>query len=134
MLGSRIIREKTTWLANFPIRSNCQQCRLNIWVLLSRFMIQDIDPVKDHLVVIISGPEPQRTMMENKIVRDISNYPGTAAIIRGLPEFKSIIPSTGCLRFYNHLGTDQLNEEIAKADLIICRSGYSTVMDIAKFK
>jgi uncharacterized protein (TIGR00661 family) len=100
--------------------------------LLSRFVEKNINPVKDHLVVIISGPEPQRSLFENKIVKDIGNYPGTAAIIRGLPESQSIIPSTGMLRFYNHLGSDQLNDEIAKADLIICRSGYSTVMDIAR--
>lgn len=98
---------------------------------LSRFHQQDLDPTRNHLVVILSGPEPQRTILENKVLKEIVNFPGTAAIIRGLPGFKSIIPSTDSLRFYNHMETAQLNEEIMKAGLVLCRSGYSTIMDLA---
>jgi uncharacterized protein (TIGR00661 family) len=98
---------------------------------LSRFKKLDIEEIKDHLLVILSGPEPQRTILENKIIDQIVNYPGTATIIRGLPGEKNILPSTNSIHFYNHLNTDELNKEMMRCEFIIGRSGYSTVMDIA---
>jgi len=87
--------------------------------------------IKDHLLIILSGPEPQRTILENKIVDEIANYPATATIVRGLPGEKDIIPSTNTIHFYNHLSSEELNSEAMKAEFIISRSGYSTIMDIA---
>ncbi len=98
---------------------------------LSRFKNLNIDMEKDHLLVILSGPEPQRTIFENKIIEEIVNYPGTATIVRGLPGERNIIPSTNTIHFHNHLATDDLNKEMMKAEFIIGRSGYSTIMDIA---
>src|SRR5262249_40927925 len=37
-------------------------------------------------------------------------------------------------KFYNHLSAKDLNEEIEKADWVISRSGYSTIMDLAKLE
>ncbi len=82
-------------------------------------------------MIILSGPEPQRTILENKLIDQIVTYNGTATIVRGLPEDKNIIPSTNTIHFYNHLSTQVLNDEAMKAEFVISRSGYSTVMDIA---
>jgi uncharacterized protein (TIGR00661 family) len=101
---------------------------------LSRFEKKKIDEKKNHLLFILSGPEPQRTIFENKIINEISHYNGTAVIVRGLPGSPSIIPSTGMIQFYNHLPADELNKEIAAAEYIISRSGYTTVMDLVKLK
>ena len=51
--------------------------------------------------------------------------------MRGLPGTTSMIPSTNMIRIYNHLPTDSLNEELHKATYVVCRSGYSTLMDLA---
>ena len=99
--------------------------------LLSRFKKRQCEEIKDHLLFILSGPEPQRTILESKIVNEVSHYAGTATVVRGLPSSLSIIPSTGMIRFYNHLSAEELNKEMEKADWVISRSGYSTVMDIA---
>ena len=105
---------------------------------ISRFVRKDsfgeeknIPEIKDHLLIILSGPEPQRTILENKVVDQIVNYPATATIVRGLPGEKNIIPSTNTIHFYNHLSSGELNSEAMKAEFIISRSGYSTIMDIA---
>lgn len=101
---------------------------------LSRFSSHSVSEdrgIKDHLIIILSGPEPQRTIFENKIIDQVINYPGTAIIVRGLPAEKNIIPSTNTILFYNHLSSEELNNEAMKAEFIISRSGYSTVMDIA---
>ena len=97
---------------------------------LSRFNNINIEEEKDHLLIILSGPEPQRTILENKVIGEIVNYPGTASIVRGLPGEKNIIPSTNTIHFYNHLTADVLNKEMMRAEFIIGRSGYSTIMDI----
>jgi uncharacterized protein (TIGR00661 family) len=98
---------------------------------LSRFQKKSINEMKGHLLIILSGPEPQRTILENNIIEQVVNYPGTATIVRGLPNEKNIIPSTNTIHFYTHLSSEELNNEALKAEFIISRSGYSTVMDIA---
>ena len=98
---------------------------------LSRFQIKHTDEIKNHLLIILSGPEPQRTILENKVIDQVVNYPATATIVRGLPGEKNIIPSTNTIQFYNHLPSEILNTEAMKAAYIISRSGYSTIMDIA---
>ncbi len=102
--------------------------------VLSRFEKKEEVEIKDQLLFILSGPEPQRTILENKIINEVSHYPGTATIVRGLPSAQSVIPSTGMIKFYNHLSAKKLNEEIEKADWVISRSGYSTIMDLAKMQ
>lgn len=97
---------------------------------LSRFHFTNATPQQNHLVVILSGPEPQRTILENKIIEEIAHYPFTATIIRGLPGSTNILPSTSMIKFYNHLPAAELEKEIEQAELIIARTGYSSVMDI----
>ncbi len=99
--------------------------------ILSRLKKGNSEEKKDHLFISLSGPEPQRTLLENKIIHDIGHYNGTATIVRGLPGETTMIPSTNHLRFYNHLPTGEMNEEIQRAEYVISRNGFSTVMDIA---
>ena len=98
--------------------------------ILSRLKKNKIEEQKNHLFISLSGPEPQRTLLENKIVNEISHYHGTATVVRGLPAATHLIPSTRDIIFYNHLNSEDFNKEIGKADYVISRSGYSTVMDI----
>lgn len=89
---------------------------------------------KDHLLIVLSGPEPQRSILENKIVKEIGQYNGTATVVRGLPNSVSVIPSSNMIRFYNHLLADDLNKEMQQAVYVISRCGYSTVMDLVKLQ
>ena len=98
--------------------------------ILSRLKKKNIEEKKNHLFISISGPEPQRTLFENKIIRDLTHYNGTACVVRGLPGTSALIPSTNGIRFYNHLTVEKYNEEMGMAEYVISRSGYSTVMDI----
>ena len=98
--------------------------------ILSRLKKMGTVEKKNHLFISLSGPEPQRSLLENKIIHCIGHYNGTATIVRGLPGETKIIPSTNDIRFYNHLPTGELNKEMETAEYVISRSGYSTVMDI----
>jgi uncharacterized protein (TIGR00661 family) len=88
--------------------------------------------VDSDLLVILSGPEPQRTLLEEIIINDIAHYPGRATVVRGLPGSLQLIPSTNTIKFYNHLSAAELNTEMNRAGYVISRSGYSTIMDIVK--
>ena len=101
---------------------------------LSRIEIKNIREEMNHLLIILSGPEPQRSILENKIINEIVKFLGTATIVRGLPGEASLIPSTNMIKFYNHLNAIELNKEMMKAEYIISRSGYSTIMDIVKLQ
>ena len=102
--------------------------------ILSRFQMADAHEKKDHLLIVLSGPEPQRSILEDKIIREIAHYPSTATIVRGLPGSDSIIPSTGMIKFYNHLSADELKKEMEQAEYVIGRCGYSSIMDIVKLQ
>jgi hypothetical protein len=107
---------------------------------LSRFVPKafeektDTGGIKNHLLIILSGPEPQRTILEDQVIDQIVNYQATATIVRGLPGEKNIIPSTNTICFYNHLSSGELKKEMLKAEFVIGRSGYSTVMDISALR
>lgn len=97
--------------------------------LLSRFEKKAIAEKKNHLLIILSGPEPQRTLLENMIIKEIAHYNGSAVIARGLPGDERLIPSTNMIKFYNHLPAAALNDCMQEAEYIIGRSGYSSIMD-----
>ncbi|MFT4094166.1 MAG: glycosyltransferase [Niabella sp.] len=100
---------------------------------LSRNAIQDPGMVKGHLLFIISGPEPQRTIWEEKVFAQAHGYKGTVTIVRGLPGNDGVqVLKNG--KVYNHLPAAEMNGEMSKAAYIICRSGYSSVMDINAIK
>lgn len=83
---------------------------------------------------LISGPEPQRTILEEKILNCLPKLDGKIILVRGLPSVNSavVVPSnTIC---FNHLPTNELEPMLAASDLIICRSGYTSVMELVGLK
>lgn len=84
------------------------------------------------LLILISGPENQRTWFEKNIRKALKKNPKPLSyhIVRGLPyEPKNKIPNSS-----NHLEASDLKAYINHAKYIICRSGYSTIMDLVLLK
>lgn len=101
---------------------------------LSRFKIlKDIDTIYD-LLIILSGPEPQRTIFENEILNQLNNLDGNILIIRGLPNEKTKPANFKNVIIENHLPSEELNMVLAKSKLVLCRSGYTSVMDLSILK
>jgi len=97
---------------------------------LSRFQKSD-QQKKYALAVLLSGPEPQRTILEEIIRTELKNYTEPVLLIRGLPGNKeTIVGFNPNVEIENHLNAAELNEALLAAELVICRSGYSTVMDL----
>jgi predicted glycosyltransferase len=98
---------------------------------ISRLDIQDVAEEYDALIVI-SGPEPQRTLLENRILKELPNYKGNLLLIRGLPGNAAVIAPINNTTIINHLPAQELALAFAKSKFIISRSGYTTVMDILR--
>jgi len=88
----------------------------------------------EHLLVLLSGPEPQRTILEKKLIEQLSNTSDTVVFVRGLPSSLPLLKNIGSIRFENHLDTTALSNLLSSAKAVICRSGYSSVMDLLKLK
>ncbi len=82
------------------------------------------------VVAVISGPEPQRTLLERILLEQLELIPGRHLLVQGLPQHGAE-PRTGRVEVVNHLGGADLREAMASAELIVSRSGYTTLMDLA---
>jgi uncharacterized protein (TIGR00661 family) len=99
---------------------------------LSRFKKIDTNLVADSLLIILSGPEPQRTILEKILLDQLPSYPGKVNFVRGLPRKKEKPDVNSNITVYDHLPTNELNKIICESEFVICRSGYSSIMDIVK--
>jgi UDP:flavonoid glycosyltransferase YjiC (YdhE family) len=103
--------------------------------ILSRLKKSNNKILKDSVLIILSGPEPQRTELENLLFRQMHDSPMQFVVVRGLPGLNSPVPFVGGgIKIYNHLPSAELNEIIGTSDIIIARSGYSTIMDLVNMK
>ncbi|MEI7661215.1 MAG: glycosyltransferase [Bacteroidota bacterium] len=82
------------------------------------------------LLVMLSGPEPQRTILEKKILLQLVNIDLQVAMVRGIPESDETYVIDGRIHVFSHLETTKMEELICKSALVICRSGYSSIMDL----
>ncbi|SEQ16541.1 glycosyltransferase [Flavobacterium urocaniciphilum] len=86
---------------------------------------------KYDLIIVLSGPEPQRTLLENKLIEELASYKGTILLVKGLVETEQKISTQNQFIIYNFMETDELETAIQESNYIICRSGYSSLMDLA---
>lgn len=99
---------------------------------LSRFNFQSSIESQHDLLILLSGPEPQRTLLEQKIIQHFTSSKLKILIVRGKPHKQSSPEPIGNLQFVNHLSATALQTAILSAAFVICRSGYSTIMDLIK--
>lgn len=88
------------------------------------------------LTVILSGIEPQRTIFENKILsqlQEIYNSFDKILFIRGSKSINKNIVKNRCenIEFHDIATSRELGEWLRASRVVLCRSGYSTVMDLA---
>ena len=114
-----------------PLRPIIQPVYLG---LLSRMQITSSKPMYD-LMILLSGPEPQRTILEEKLIGQMSTFKGTVLLVRGLPNSStSSLQQPEHTTVYNHLAANELQQFICASQLILCRSGYTTLMDLVRLK
>lgn len=113
----------------------------------SRGFLSSITTKNPSLLILLSGPEPQRTLLENKLKAQVTNYPGKVTLLRGLPQIKTTAEEFAVAQqqfplFYGaqnieilqHLPPEELFKKIVEADCILCRSGYTSLMELLPFQ
>ncbi len=99
--------------------------------LLSRFVQQEEAEKEYDVLAILSGPEPQRTMFEKQVVEQLENSDLKAVVVRGLPdEATGDRRQESAIRIFNHLSTEEFLEYFQKSKIVVCRAGYSSIMDL----
>lgn len=98
---------------------------------LSRFESKKSTIVND-IMVLLSGPEPQRTILEETLLKALKNYSGKVIFVKGIMDKEQSKQVNQNITIYNFMTSDLLEKTINESELIISRSGYTTVMDLAK--
>ncbi len=97
---------------------------------LTRFRRGSEIPKEFDILVLLSGPEPQRTLLENIIMEQLKTVQRRSLVVRGIPEKNQSIRFSEWTTIVSSLESDALNRAVLASDIVISRPGYSTIMDL----
>ena len=100
---------------------------------LSRFSYKSNSVKSIDVLVMVSGPEPQRTLFQDLVLEQLEKTKLQTIVACGTPEQK-IDKTIGTIRVISHLDSKKLEQVILKSKIVIARSGYSTIMELAKLQ
>jgi uncharacterized protein (TIGR00661 family) len=105
--------------------------------LLSRFStiqkIHSSEFSEYQVLVLLSGPEPQRTLLQNILISKLEELELKTLIIAGRPE-KTYQINSQFVNFVWHLNDEKWIQAVDTIPYIIARAGYSTIMDLVVLK
>jgi uncharacterized protein (TIGR00661 family) len=109
--------------------SESKKLKVQFIGMLSRFNPNHIKVDYNLILGIVSGPEPQRTNFEEILTKEMEKQTKECVIVRGVPS--GVERKHSHIKFINHLRSNELSELVQQAGIIVSRSGYSTIMDLA---
>jgi uncharacterized protein (TIGR00661 family) len=83
-------------------------------------------------MIILSGPEPQRGLLEEKLKKEILRFDGKIVFIKGIVEVDQKKEEMDNVTYYNFMNSRQLEQTFNESETVLCRSGYTTIMDLVK--
>ena len=94
-------------------------------------MQKEIVPILYDFTAVLSGPEPQRTKFESIILDVFTHFPSLRlCLVRGTAQIPTSRTAVKNVDTFDMLNTTQLNKIMNASSHIICRSGYSSIMDL----
>ncbi len=115
---------------SYEWQGNSKICYIGILSSIDQETVEeDID-----LLVMISGPEPQRSIFEELFRQQIGTVPGRKIVVLGKPGEEPDWPETVDLSVFSHLDRKTMQQTINRSRMIIARSGYSTIMELAALR
>lgn len=132
------------WVPDFKTEPNLSgrlshNTKLNLKYIgsLSRFKLKNYDLSKESdtnngfdILVILSGPEPQRTILEKKLLKKLEFTNKKVLFVKGIISEKQEIKIRNNITIVNFMLQNKLRKAIIESGIIIARSGYSTIMDL----
>ncbi|HLZ07449.1 MAG TPA: glycosyltransferase, partial [Chloroflexota bacterium] len=82
--------------------------------------------------VSISGREPQRQILEDIVLRQVYDVPGRVVVSLGKPEEAGQVRFVGRAEVRSFVNREQQQDLMNRANLIVSRSGYTTIMELAE--
>lgn len=98
---------------------------------LSRMNKKETPKIYD-LMVILSGPEPQRGLLEEKLKKEMLRYDGKVVFVKGIIEKDQKKEQIENVTYFNFMNSRQLEQTFNESEMVLCRSGYTTIMDLSK--
>ncbi len=98
--------------------------------ILSRMRKRKL-PKQYDIVFLLSGPEPQRSILEDRILSEFKEFDRRIILIRGVVEHQQTKKRIGNINVVNFMLKKELEEVINASGLVVSRSGYSTLMDLS---
>jgi len=89
-------------------------------------------PVDVDYFVTISGPEPQRTILEELVLSQVDDLPGRVVVALGKPEEPFRLRKCGRAQVFSYLDRRQQENMMNRSRLIVSRSGYTTLMELVE--
>lgn len=139
VLRRALARFDAVWVPDHPFEQNLtgklshhtqMHPRIHFVGPLSRMTPLDRDLEYD-VAIVLSGPEPQRTRLEQLLLEQAIELPHRTALIQGKPMKKAHYFAAGHVEVISFLTSADLNNILAASRYIVCRSGYSSIMDLA---
>lgn len=88
-------------------------------------------PAEGYYAVIISGPEPQRSLLEEKLLDKLSGSSERFVFAAGRSAGVGCeVRGTRGIWYYNYLDAGEMKYVLNHSKGVICRGGYSTLMDL----
>lgn len=97
---------------------------------LSRFKKLQKETRSFDLAIILSGPEPQRTLLEKRIIAVSDNLRWNVCLVRGVRD-RPLAAVSPNMTIVDYADSETLGDILAKSEVVLARSGYSTIMDLA---
>ena len=128
------------WIPDFPSEQNLSgelshSSRLpkNSFFIGPLSRLVKLDGMRKELdvLVILSGPEPQRSIFEEIVTTQLKETSLRSLIVKGTPEKNFKLKLTETVTAVSSLTSPELSQAISSAHIVISRPGYSTVMDLA---
>ncbi|HEX5026847.1 MAG TPA: glycosyltransferase [Agriterribacter sp.] len=100
---------------------------------ISRFKRNQVNKKYD-LLILLSGPEPRRTIWEEALLKELNTYKGKALLVRGIPGCNEKPLINNNAGFVNFADAGELNVLMQQAEWVVCRSGYTSIMDLVQLQ
>ena len=128
------------WIPDFPnndfsgklslSKTNLNQKYIGV---LSRFKKQNTEKKID-ILILLSGPEPNRSLLESKLKLAFFETDKTVVLVQGKVAEKQTCYTENNIKIYNFMLTNELENNLNGANKIICRAGYSSIMDLVSLE
>lgn len=79
----------------------------------------------------VSGIEPQRGLLEKRVLAALPDVPGRVVVTRGHPELAGEKREAAGATIYGYLDRERQAQMLNRARVIVTRSGYTTLMELA---